>query len=235
MATLSDVVRPPLVIAHRGASAAEPPGNTLAAFRAAAALGADWVELDVRRCADGALVVHHDAQLADGRPIVELAAAELPGTVPSLAAALDACAGMGVNVEVKNAPGEPDWDETGRVADVVVRQLAGRDRSSLLVTSFDPGVVGRVGALDPDLPTGLLVHPGVGLDDVVAFAADCGCRAVNPWDPMVTAELVADAHRRGLAVNVWTVNDPDRMRALVDLGVDGIITDRPDVARQVVG
>ena len=57
----------PLVVAHRGASAAHPPGNTVAAFAAAVALGADWVELDVRLTADGALVVHHDPDLPDGR------------------------------------------------------------------------------------------------------------------------------------------------------------------------
>jgi glycerophosphoryl diester phosphodiesterase len=223
------------VIAHRGASEAEPPGNTLPAFRAAAALGADWVELDVRRTADGGLAVHHDAELADGRPIVALAAADLPSEVPSLAAALDACAGMGVNVEIKNAPVDPDWDESRRIADDVVRVLAGRDPEGLLVTSFDPGTLDRVRALDRRLPTGLLVHPGLGLDDAVALAAERGHRAVHPWDPTVTEALVSAAHRRGLAVNVWTVNDPGRMRTLAAWGVDGIITDRPDLARAVVG
>lgn len=85
-----------LVVAHRGASAAHPPGNTLEAFRAAIALGADWVELDVRPTADGRLAVQHDAELADGRTIAAVDAAALPGWVPLLDAALDACAGMGV-------------------------------------------------------------------------------------------------------------------------------------------
>lgn len=225
----------PLVIAHRGASWAEPPGNTLAAFRAAAALGADWVELDVRRTADGGLAVHHDAELVDGRPIVELALGDLPADVPSLAAALDACAGMGVNVEIKNAPVDPDWDESRRVADEVVRVLAGRDPAALLVTSFDPGAVDRVRELHPGLPTGLLVHPGLAIDDAVVLAAERGHRAVHPWDPIVTEEHVTAAHEHGLAVNVWTVNEPSRMRTLVAWGVDGIITDRPDLARAVVG
>ncbi len=66
-----------LVIAHRGASAARPE-NTLEAFRHAATLGADWVELDVRRTADDRLTVHHDAVLPDGRAIVHLAAGDLP-------------------------------------------------------------------------------------------------------------------------------------------------------------
>src|SRR5262245_27082175 len=95
--------RRPAVIAHRGASRAAPE-NTLEAFRLARSLGADAVELDVRRTRDGALAVHHDARLPDGQSVVDLSAAELPRSVPLLDAALDACAGMWVNVEIKNDP-----------------------------------------------------------------------------------------------------------------------------------
>src|SRR3978361_1370580 len=91
------------IIAHRGASA-DYPENTVAAFRAAGALGANWVELDVRRTADGALAVHHDAHLGDGRASGEAAAAALPETGPSLAEALAAGDPLGVNVEIKNSP-----------------------------------------------------------------------------------------------------------------------------------
>src|SRR4051812_33810066 len=87
------------VIAHRGASKAERE-NTLGAFRRARAMGADAVELDVRRTVDGVLVVHHD-------PLP----AELTPHVPTLGDALDACTGMWVNVEIKNDPDEPDFDE----------------------------------------------------------------------------------------------------------------------------
>ena len=80
------------VIAHRGASAAAPE-NTLAAFDLARRMGADAVELDVRRTRDGVLVVHHNPGLADGRHIRDTDAADLPATVPDLGAALDACAG----------------------------------------------------------------------------------------------------------------------------------------------
>ena len=80
----------PRVFAHRGASQ-RAPENTVEAFRLAAELGADGVELDVRRSADGALVVHHDPHLPDGRLIAATAFADLPASVPTLAAALDAC------------------------------------------------------------------------------------------------------------------------------------------------
>ena len=91
------------VMAHRGASRAEAE-NTVAAFRRAGQMGSHAVELDVRRTADGVLVVHHNPHLADGRLIASLAFAELrhdAPQVPTLGEALDACDGMWVNVEIK--------------------------------------------------------------------------------------------------------------------------------------
>src|SRR4051812_39413617 len=110
------------VLAHRGASRAAPE-NTVEAFLVAKAMGADGVELDVRRTSDGPLVVHHDPRLRDGRAIIELHAATLPVHVPRLHDALDACAGMWVNVEIKNDPLEPDFDPTDSIADDVIGAL----------------------------------------------------------------------------------------------------------------
>jgi WhiB family redox-sensing transcriptional regulator len=84
--------------------------NTVDAFAEARRQGAAGVELDVRRSADRALVVHHDAELADGRVIVELSAADLPPDIPLLHTALDACAGMLVNIEIKNVEVDVDFD-----------------------------------------------------------------------------------------------------------------------------
>ncbi|HET9600676.1 MAG TPA: glycerophosphodiester phosphodiesterase, partial [Acidimicrobiales bacterium] len=89
----------------------------MAAFRRAAEIGADMVELDVRRSADGVLVVHHNADLADGRAVASTASRELPGTVPALDEALAACEGMTVNVEIKNDPDEPGFDPGRRLSD----------------------------------------------------------------------------------------------------------------------
>ncbi len=236
--------RSPLVIAHRGASATRPE-NTVEAFRHAAELGADWVELDVRRTADGALVIHHDARLPDGRVIVELAAADLPESVATLEGALDACVGMGVNVEIKNDPRDPDYDPGGAasvaVADRLLDRVAHRATDparhrldQLLVSSFDPAVTDRVHLDHPELPIAGLCFELDRLDQLVAGAAAGGYAALNPWDPLVDADLVSAAHGCGLAVNVWTVDDPARMVQLVDLGVDGIITNVPDVARAVI-
>ena len=125
-----------LVIAHRGASRAEPE-NTVAAFRRAVEMGAEGIELDVRRTADDALVVHHDAALADGRVICETVVSELPDHVPSLSVALDACDGAFVNVEIKNDPSEPDFDPTEWVAHRTVLELGTRDAGPRwLVSSF---------------------------------------------------------------------------------------------------
>jgi glycerophosphoryl diester phosphodiesterase len=223
-----------LVVAHRGASGAHPPGNTLEAFRAAATLGADWVELDVRATGDGRLAVHHDAELPDGRTIVTTAAADLPAWVPLLDEALEACAGMGVNVEIK---GDAPPEAVEGLVEAVVALLRGfEDPHRFLVTSFSWDLVDRVRALAPELPTGLLalaVDPVPGPDPVAAAVAG-GHRAVNPWVGLVDADVVARAHAAGLEVNVWTVDDPERMAALVSLGVDAVITNVPDVARQVV-
>jgi glycerophosphoryl diester phosphodiesterase len=220
------------IIGHRGASAAWPE-NTIEAFRGAAALGADWVELDVRRTRDGALAVHHDAHLPDGRAIVELRAAELPPAVPSLAEALDACAPMGVNVEIKNSPQDVDFDGTIALAGPVVAAI---DASSVavIVSSFHPPTVARVREIAPHVATAQLTFDLRDPARVVARVAAAGHAALHPYDATVTAELVALAHDAGLAVNVWTVDDPDRMRVLADMGVDGIVTNVPDVAVQVL-
>jgi glycerophosphoryl diester phosphodiesterase len=222
----------PIVIAHRGASAAHPE-NTVAAFRGAAELGSDWVELDARRTVDGALVVHHDAELADGRVIVELGRADLPAPVPTLADALDACAGMGVNIEIKNNVPDPDFDLDERVAEATVALLADRgDRDEVLVSSFNPATLARVGARAPHLATALLVVEPE--SDVVTRVVAAGHRALHPYDWFVDQALVDRCHAAGVRVNVWTVDDPTRMAELLDLGVDGLCTNVPDVARRVV-
>jgi len=220
------------VIAHRGASAALPE-NTVEAFRGAAERGADWVELDARRTADGALVVLHDAHLPDGRALIRERRSTLPASVPTLAEALDACAGMGVNVEIKNSPEDPDFDRDDAVADGVIGLLHERGgRDEVLISSFNPHTVARCRALDPEVPTALLVFepPADAVERVVAG----GHRALHPYDVFVDAALVDRAHRAGVAVNVWTVDDPDRLAELARLGVDGLCTNVPDVARAIV-
>ena len=234
----------PLVLAHRGASA-RARENTLAAFSLAADLGADWVELDVRTTADGALVLHHDPELPDGRVVAEVPVGELPHDVPTLAAALDLCdeAGLGVNVELKALPGEADQATAPTLADEAAALLLARTEgwdvadldARLLVTCFDPRTLDRLRHRAGDrLPTGLLSLVGPDHAAAVALALGGGHRALNPWDAHTTAALVADARAAGLQVNVWTVDDPARHVELAGWGVTGLITNEPDVARQAL-
>lgn len=219
------------IIAHRGASRAERE-NTVAAFGAAVTMGADGVELDVRRTADDQLVVHHDPRLADGRVILHTRAADLPDHVPTLEAALDACAGVFVNIEIKNDPTEPDHDPTDwvahRVGGMLVR-LGGGVR--WLISSFRFETVGVCRTILPQARTAYLVEA---LDlDVIARTAAAGHVAVHPWVETLSEPMVRAAHGAGLAVNTWTCDDEARMGELIAWGVDGICTNVPDVALAV--
>lgn len=225
-------VRRPAVLAHRGASRAEQE-NTLAAFRRAAQMGADGVELDVRRTADGVLVVHHNPHLADGRLIAATAHAALPSSVPTLGEALDACQGMWVNVEIKNDPGEPDFDPSDTIADDTVAHLLARDEDERwLISSFRIETVDRCHQLAPSIRTAWLCVevPGEAIAEVRAK----GHVALHPWVHALTLEVVERCHAGGLAVNTWTCDDPERMAQLAEWGVDGICTNVPDEALRVL-
>jgi glycerophosphoryl diester phosphodiesterase len=224
-----------LVIGHRGAPRVAPE-NTVAAFRAAVDLGADGVELDVRRTADGRLAVVHDAHLPDGRAVVEVRGDDLPPGTAEIGAALDACAGMAlVNVEIKNWPDDVDFDPTLGHVDAVVAELLARpaaEQARLVVSCFHLPSVDRVRELAPDLVTGWLV---IGGDDPVSQVVAHGHQAVHPYHTFVTVELVEQAHREEVAVNTWTCDDPERIRWLDGIGVDGIVTNAPDVALSALG
>jgi glycerophosphoryl diester phosphodiesterase len=105
---------------------------------------------------------------------------------------------------------------------------------SVLVSSFNIDAIDRVRTLAPSLPTALLTF---GLDEPATAIARCvaqGHRALHPFDATVDQMLVDAAHAAGLAINVWTVDRPDRIVALAAMGVDGICTNVPDTARHVL-
>lgn len=217
------------VIAHRGASA-HAPENTVAAFRKANELGADGVELDVRSTADGALAVVHDSTLADGRHVADVTSADLPEGVCLLDAALAASSGLLVNVEIKaDGPG----GGLGMVGPVL--EAVGAWGGAVLVSSFDPATVDEVRRRDPSVPTAqltfLLDRPPA---DVAGWVAARGHAAWHPYHATLDAEAVAAAHEAGLAVNTWTVDDPDRIALLVAWGVDAVVTNDVPAAREAV-
>jgi glycerophosphoryl diester phosphodiesterase len=220
-----------LVIAHRGASAYEPE-NSLAAFRAARELGADGVELDVQTTADGAFVIHHDPHA--GAVLIPEAARDrvrahrLPNgePLPFLAEALDVLGrDLTVFVEVKTLP--PSLDEAFLAA-----LAAGPAPERYHVHAFDHRIVRRLKQRRPRLPCGVL-SSSYPLEPLRQLE-DAGAEALWQGEDLVDAPLVRQAHERGYRVYAWNVDHPPRMRALEALGVDGICTNVPDVAREVL-
>lgn len=178
------------------------------------------------------MAVHHDAALADGRLVVALAASELPDHVPLLDTALDACHGMVVNIEIKNVEVDPDFDPDQFLARSVVDLVHQRGAAGdVLVSCFGLAAIDRVRTLDASISTGYLAAARWDQIGALRRAIDGGHAAFHPHHLVVNRELVAAAHDAGVAVNVWTVDDPDRIRWLAhDCGVDAIITNVPDVA-----
>ncbi len=141
----------PRIVAHRGSSLRHPE-NTTAAFVGAEREGADGLEFDVRRSADGVLVIHHDADLADGRLLSRTNADQLPPDIPSLAEVLRRHRSMWLNVEIKNDVSEPDYDSSGDLARQVVEEVRSVGDSDgqaddvatrepvggVVISSFDP-------------------------------------------------------------------------------------------------
>ena len=223
------------IIAHRGA-AATARENTVAAFRAARDLGADGVELDVRRSADGVLVVHHDATLPDGRAVAAVPAAELPPWLPTLEAALGECAGMVVDAEVKNLPTEAGFDPDESAASGVAWMAHRSDLAAqVVVTSFSMATIDAARATGAGVATGWLTLASYDQLAALALAAEHGHQSLQPRHEAVTPELVAAVHEQGLTMHAWTVDDPDRVCWLAGLGVDAVITNVPDVARRALG
>ena len=224
------------VLSHRGASKVEQE-NTTTAFRRALEMGANAVELDVRRCATGELIVHHDAKLSDGRAIIDTQKNDLPGYIPTLNDALDACGSMWVNIEIKNDSSEPDFDPSEQITHEVVKFL--RQRGSIekwLISSFRRETVDAVRKLMPQLKTAWLVMTidNADLEIVAKQMADQGHCAIHPWVKSLTEQLVIVFHKHGLKVNTWTCDNASRMKELIDWGIDGICTNVPDTALAVL-
>jgi len=222
---------PVSLLAHRGGQGPWRE-NTLRAFRGALELGADGVELDVRRTSDGALVVLHDSLIEGLGQVHELMSDDLPGWLPTLGEALSACAGASVNVEIKNSPGDPGHDPSERIASEVLAELeASRMRGSssspsrVVVSSFSTSTIRALSSSGAGVALGQLVSPSVDVPAAVEGAAEAGCSAVHVLHLQVDEDLVGRVHEHGMAVVAWTVNGPERVAAMLGAGVDAIITD----------
>lgn len=205
----------PLICAHRGASA-DLPDNSVAAFEAAIAAGADLVETDIRRGRDGRLVLSHDAIGADEDPI-------------PLTALLDRARGhVGLDLELKEPGLEPD----------LVAALAPEHRQRLIVTSFLPEVIAELRRCDGTLDLGLLVDgPDYALPpDLLDAVRACGADFLAPDVTLLGPDTRRVAQAIGRGLSVWTVNERSLLATLArDPDVAIITTDVPALARSIVG
>jgi glycerophosphoryl diester phosphodiesterase len=243
----------PISIAHRGC-AGEAPENTLAAFELALAQGASVLESDLHLSRDGVPVLIHDAVVdrvtSGSGAVAELSIAELqrldagcrfPGRgaaqprsklrIPSLDEVFEAFPGIRFNLEFKLS--------SPRLIDATLERVAAHGREAItLLTAADADAMDllreRLGALSAP------VAQGASERDVRAFLRSAAEGSEPPAGPMalqlpasadatplITRELVAYAHASGVQVHAWTINDSAQMHELLDLGVDGIITDFP--------
>lgn len=230
-----------VIIAHRGASAAAPE-NTMAAVKQAVSDGADWVEIDVQETAEGEVVVFHDSDFMklskNPLKIWDATRADLDDLdigswfdarfaderVPTLAAVLEECRGRaGVVIELKYYGHDQQLEQ--RVADIVE---AAEMTDSVMLMSLKLEAVEKMKALRPDWKTGLLLSVVAGNQNRL----NVDFLAVN--GAFVSRQSIDAAHRRGQEIYVWTVNDAVTMSTLIGRGVDGIITDHPDLGRSVL-
>ncbi len=239
------------VIAHRGASACYPE-NTLSAFRAAINMKADMVELDVQFTADREVVVFHDEQISrctNGRGRV----ADYPFTrlrqldagawfhkifagerIPSLAEVLALCKGrIAVNIEVKT---EAVTDSvSGGIEERCLKMVDEIGmREHVVYSSFDSRAILHFKEIDQDAPVAVLYEKKQHGSRLPSEIVEClGADAFNCSRRELSGTWLADLKRSGIPVHIYTVNDEKNMRRLLDLGVDGIFTNRPDVLRSV--
>lgn len=231
--------RRPAIVGHRGVRIpGAPPENTMGAFEEAARQGVDAIELDVRLCASGEIVVAHDPTLArvtsheDVRAFADLPYHELRGVtigdgerVPLLTEVLAFARErrLPVNVEVKyDVPDRP------ALVAAVARLLRGWDPAHpILVSSFNPVMVAAFAPLAPRVPRALIVHRTKWAPIAAQIPRALGMIAVHLERVLASPERVRALRAEGLAVNVWTVNSAREALDLQAIGVTGIITDTP--------
>jgi glycerophosphoryl diester phosphodiesterase len=240
----------PAVVAHRGASRTDPE-NTFRAFDAAVKAGADYVELDVRLTVDAVAVVMHDLDVSrttDGSGFVhQLSLEEVKrldasggrgprAEVPTLRESLELLSGrIGVNIEIKNIPGEPAFDSPREAAaEQVVKTLDDLAfPGPVLVSSFNWLSIERIQVLDGAIPTGFLSPAVVDPRAALVYARSRGHAFVLPQAGALldaADAFVEEAHAGGIQVGTWTVDDAEDIGRLFAMGVDAVATNDPAMA-----
>jgi glycerophosphoryl diester phosphodiesterase len=232
-----------LVYGHRGAKAYAPM-NTIPAYELAAEQGADGIELDVHLSKDGHLVIVHDFtvdETTDGEgTVTEMTLAELKaldagswfgskfiGTrIPTLDEAFETVGQkLYINVEIKSKSSHSDGVEEALAACITRHNMQER----VIVSSFNPHVVSRFRSVLPDVPLGFISYGTMVASQAMISPEDY--EAYHLYFEKIDSTQMNLAKEHNHIVNTWTVNDPARARQLKLLGVNGIITDKPDVIR----
>ena len=246
---------PTLVAAHRGGAALWPE-NSLLAFRSALALGVDALELDLHLTADGEVVVLHDPTLertSTGRGAVrdtmlaDLASVRLKTPegaataerVPTLAQVLDLVAQSSSELlpEIKLDAHRQRYDGIEEKVLALIRARGLLARTT--IQAFQGDTIRRLRELEPAARTMLLVGRGdVGRDRVrpaeaVRRARELGATDLGMNHRLIDADVVAAARAAGIRLSAWTVNDENDIRRMIDLGVDLVMSDRPDLAKRL--
>ncbi len=223
-----------IVVAHRGASGLAPE-NTMLAHQVAFETGAHMIEIDVQETEDGKLVCIHDFDVdrtTNGTgAIAELSYREIRELdagdgekIPSLDEVLDYARGrMKINIELKVTDIEKE---------VLALVMERRMIPDITISSFLHGTLIATRNLDTEVFTAVLVTKL--RNDMISYVNELDANALNPDHKTVTLDLVNDAHTNNILVFPWTVNDSSRMQDLYSMGVDGIITNFPDIAIKVL-
>ncbi len=245
------------VLGHRG-SRVPGPENTPAAVDAALAAGADGVEVDVRRSADGELVCVHEARLPrlGGRAVLRSTTSQLAARgVPRLAEVFDTWAGRGrIILEIKNQPGQPDFDapreQTARMLAEFLRGRGsaagpggspgggvGGEPGTVTVSSFDWHAIEVIRDADIGAGTAFLTMPRMSVSAGLAYVRSAGHSELHAHVSAVlgVAGAVERAGRAGIRLVTWTVTSNDAALRLRDAGVDGVICDDPAAVVRALG
>ncbi len=237
-----------MIFAHRGASAYKLE-NTMEAFRLAHEMNADGIELDVQCTADGVVVVFHDDKIdriakrmametgkdTHDAPTGEirdytyeqLRALDLGGYyVPQLTELMDFVAGtnMCLNIEIKSSAERYNPALIQKTAEIINSY---NFKNRIIVSSFHHQALVDIKKHDADIATGILYDKAI--DDIAEYAEKIGAAYIHPHFSAINRDIVESCEKKNIKANVWTVDDPEMAKWLLEIGVNAVISNKPDV------